>query len=117
MSPSGKRSRLTAMPKLIRAILTCPHGRISPKPPNRTITHPGGMKMQTWDTILDHLSTFQKTADAARVLLDNSQPELACMMLRDTLLRDRKFGSSAPFIEIAKHPAIQEYLFPVPPQT
>lgn len=66
---------------------------------------------KSWDEVLSDLSTFEKTADAARVLIDNAQPELACMMLRETLLRDVNFQGYRPFIEIAKNEALRAYLF------
>ncbi len=66
--------------------------------------------MHTWNEVLDALSTYQKTVDAARILFDNSQMELGCMLLRDTLLRDRKFMFSQPFIDICKMSALLQYL-------
>lgn len=67
--------------------------------------------MNTWDDVLNALSTHEKTTKAAMSLIENKQPELACMLLRDTLLRDKKFVDSAPFIAICTIPALQGYLF------
>lgn len=68
--------------------------------------------MNTWDDVLDALKTYESTALAARILFANSQPDLACMMLRDALRTDSKFAHSTVFVELCSNPALVAYLFP-----
>jgi hypothetical protein len=68
------------------------------------------MQRTGWDDIIDALSTWETVSAKAKALLSQSEPALACMLLRDVLLRDSKFMYSAEFSDICQVPALHGYL-------
>lgn len=67
--------------------------------------------MNTWDEVLDALSTHEKVCSEARILFDKSEMALGCMLLRDALRSEKGFMNSAPFTAICTNPALTLYLW------